>query len=77
LIASTIGLAEGKVDLDGLGEDLREAGASAGVARAVGSSPGVRRRTTATDGDAGTRPDPAGFGVTRLSVPVVEKPLAP
>jgi hypothetical protein len=35
LIASTIGVAEGKVDLEQLTDDLRDAGASAGVARAV------------------------------------------
>src|SRR5262249_29490946 len=35
LIASTIGLAEGKVNLGDLGDDLREAGASTTVARAV------------------------------------------
>jgi len=36
LIAATIGLAEGKIELAGLGDDLAGAGASAGVARAVG-----------------------------------------
>jgi hypothetical protein len=36
LIASTIGVAEGKVDLEQLTDDLRDAGASAAVARAVG-----------------------------------------
>jgi hypothetical protein len=35
LIASTIGLAEGKVDLTHLADDLREAGASGSVAEAV------------------------------------------
>lgn len=35
LIASTIGVAEGKVDLEHLTDDLREAGSSAAVARAV------------------------------------------
>jgi hypothetical protein len=35
LIASTIGVAEGEVDLDGLVDDLREAGASAAAAQAV------------------------------------------
>jgi len=35
LIASTIGVAEGKVDLENLTDDLREAGASADVAGAV------------------------------------------
>ena len=35
LIASTIGVAEGKVDLEHLTDDLRDAGASAAVARAV------------------------------------------
>jgi hypothetical protein len=38
LIASTIGLAEGKADLEKLSEDLCEAGASASVARAVGQA---------------------------------------
>src|SRR5262249_34005839 len=36
LTASTIGLAEGKVDLEGLDGDLEEAGASTAVVRAVG-----------------------------------------
>jgi hypothetical protein len=35
LIASTIGVAEGKVDLDGLGDDLEEAGSTPSVAQAV------------------------------------------
>jgi hypothetical protein len=35
LIASTIGIAEGKVGLENLGDDLQEAGASTTVARAV------------------------------------------
>jgi hypothetical protein len=35
LIASTIGVAEGKVDLEHLADDLRDAGSSAEVARAV------------------------------------------
>jgi hypothetical protein len=35
LIASTVGVAEGKVDLEHLTDDLREAGSSATVARAV------------------------------------------
>jgi hypothetical protein len=35
LIASTVGLAEGKVDLEGLTDDLREAGSSAAAAQAV------------------------------------------
>jgi len=35
LIASTIGIAEGKVGLENLGDDLQEAGASSAVARAV------------------------------------------
>jgi hypothetical protein len=38
LIASTIGLAEGKADLEQLAGDLCEAGASASVARAVGKA---------------------------------------
>ena len=38
LIASTIGVAEGKVDLEHLTDDLREAGSSAAVAQAVRSS---------------------------------------
>ncbi len=36
LIAATIGVAEGRIELAGLDEDLAEAGASATVARAVG-----------------------------------------
>src|SRR6476646_8083989 len=35
LIASTIGIAEGKVDFEHLADDLREAGSSAAAARAV------------------------------------------
>jgi hypothetical protein len=38
LIASTIGIAEGKVDLDGLADDLREAGSPTAVAAAVGKA---------------------------------------
>lgn len=38
LIGSTIGLAEGRIDLGGLASDLQEAGASSGVARAVARS---------------------------------------
>jgi hypothetical protein len=38
LIASTIGLAEGQVDLAGLDDDLRGAGAAASVAEAVGQA---------------------------------------
>jgi len=38
LIASTIGLAEGKVGLEGLADDLREAGASTEVAQAVSNA---------------------------------------
>ena len=38
LIASTIGVAEGKVDLEHLTDDLREAGSSAAAARAVRST---------------------------------------
>ena len=38
LIASTIGLAEGKVDLDELAGDLEECGADASVAQAVGQA---------------------------------------
>jgi hypothetical protein len=58
LIASTIGLAEGKVDLEGLGADLQEAGASTTVARAVGQ---------ALADVAHDRPESGGgSGVTRL-----------
>lgn len=38
LIASTIGVAEGKVDLPDLADDLEECGASASVAQAVGKA---------------------------------------
>src|SRR5262249_20962526 len=38
LIASTIGVAEGKVDLEHLTDDLQEAGSSAVLARAVRNS---------------------------------------
>jgi hypothetical protein len=42
LIASTIGLVEGKVDLDGLAEDLKESGSSESVVEAVGRAVGSR-----------------------------------
>jgi hypothetical protein len=42
LIASTIGIAEGKVGLDGLAEDLRGAGAQTAVAEAVGRAHAAR-----------------------------------
>jgi hypothetical protein len=38
LIASTIGLAEGKVDLENLADDLKESGCSSSVAQAVGAA---------------------------------------
>jgi hypothetical protein len=38
LIAFTVGLAEGKVDLDSLPDDLKEAGSSESVAQAVGKA---------------------------------------
>jgi hypothetical protein len=38
LIACTIGIAEGKVDLENLSGDLRQAGSGAAVARAVGKA---------------------------------------
>jgi hypothetical protein len=38
LIAATVGFAEGKVDLEHLADDLKEAGASRSVARAVGKA---------------------------------------
>jgi hypothetical protein len=38
LIASTVGIAEGKIDIDNLADDLKEAGASASVAQAVGKA---------------------------------------
>ena len=41
LIASTIGLAEGKVGLDDLAGDLRETGAQEAVAQAVGRALGA------------------------------------
>jgi hypothetical protein len=45
LIASTIGLAEGKVGLDGLDNDLRETGAENSIAEAVGKAlVGVERK---------------------------------
>lgn len=44
LIASTIGVAEGKVDLEQVADDLREAGASAAAARAVKRSLAVAAR---------------------------------
>jgi hypothetical protein len=48
LIASTIGLAEGKADLESLYDDLEEAGASSAVVQAVGQAVGsVHRRPLA------------------------------
>ncbi len=49
LIASTIGVAEGRVDLQGLEGDLREAGASSTVARAVSNALEVVGSGTARD----------------------------
>ncbi len=67
LIASTIGLAEGKVDLDHLHRDLNEAGATAAVAQAVGKAlvPVVQERADTADvvHVAGSG---AGSGVTKL-----------
>jgi hypothetical protein len=54
LIASTIGLAEGKVDLEELAEDLKESGSSDSVAGAVGKA------LVAVAGDRG------GPGLTEL-----------
>jgi hypothetical protein len=59
LIASTVGIAEGKVDLEGLAEDLEEAGASASVARAVGKA----LAPVSAGKGAGPESEP---GVTRL-----------
>jgi hypothetical protein len=67
LIASAIGLAEGKVDLEGLGDDLRDAGATAGVARAVGHALVSVARHDGDKGDVSTLPESdGGSGVTRL-----------
>lgn len=42
LIASTIGLAEGKADLESLADDLKESGSSESVVQAVGKAVGSR-----------------------------------
>ncbi len=65
LIASTIGLAENKVDLEGLGDDLREAGASTTIARAVNEALISARRSQADKGDAETIRE-GEYGLTRL-----------
>lgn len=64
LIASTVGLAEGKLDLDGVAEDLREAGASPAIARAVRSAlvPVADARATVID----MPQSGGGSGVMRL-----------
>jgi hypothetical protein len=65
LIASTIGLAENKVDLEGLGDDLREAGASTTITRAVSQALESVGRFRGDDGDAETIQENAS-GLTRL-----------
>jgi hypothetical protein len=56
LIASTIGLSEGKADLERLRADLSDEGASASVAQAVGKALAA----------AGEEKEDAGSGLTRL-----------
>jgi hypothetical protein len=65
LIASTIGLAENKVDLEGLGNDLREAGASTTITRAVSQALESFGRFRGDDGDVETIRENAS-GLTQL-----------
>ena len=58
LIASTIGVAEGKVDLEDLADDLKEAGS----ARLPRPSPGGRQRRCRSDQSA------VHFSVRRLAI---------
>jgi hypothetical protein len=65
LIASTIGLAEGKVDLEDLRNDLKEEGVSASIARAVGRA--LEPVSKGGTGDDIEIPESGGVsGVTRL-----------
>jgi hypothetical protein len=65
LIASTIGLAENKVGLAGLDDDLREAGVSTTITRAVSQALESVGRFRGDDGDAETIRENAS-GLTRL-----------
>ena len=63
LIASTVGIAEGKVDLEGLASDLEEAGTTPTIVRAVSAAvaaTGGKRKGTSL-----ARPEP-GTGHTTL-----------
>jgi hypothetical protein len=63
LIASTVGLAEGKVDLDNLADDLKELGSSEPITRAVGKAlVGVSARGGTFD----VPPSGDGSGITSL-----------
>ncbi len=67
LIASVVGVAEGKVDLDGVTADLKDAGASASVARAVGEALVPVAAAQAGAGTIAHLPGSGGAsGVTRL-----------
>jgi hypothetical protein len=67
LIASVIGVAEEKADLDVIAADLADAGASASVARAVGTAVAPVAKGKAGAGAIAHLPDSGGgSGVTRL-----------
>jgi hypothetical protein len=67
LIASTIGLSEGKADLETLGAELREAGASTRVAQAVGKALVAVSEEKAGKGRVIHVPESeGGLGLTRL-----------
>ncbi len=67
LIASTVAVTEGKVDLDELTGDLEEEGTSASVARAVGKALGPVAESRGGKGPAVRVPESgAGSGVAKL-----------
>jgi hypothetical protein len=67
LIASTIGIAEGKVELENLADDLKEAGASTLIAQAVGKALVPVAQERGDKGNAVRIPESGGgSGVTRL-----------
>jgi adenylosuccinate synthase len=69
LIASTVGLAEGKIDLEDLGDDLQDAGATTALARAVSDALAPLAFRTSSPG-ACIRPGQPGALMKRAIVTV-------